>query len=151
MALYASRAGNGPKNSGVPRGTETILIVEPDPETRVLAVFMLSRLGYRVLEARNAMDAVKIYSAERDSIDMLFVETLMSKVNGHELAEMLTRENARLRVLFLSDADYTRLTRSVAQKRGLHFMTRPFTMRMLAGRVREVLDTPMAHAMTATH
>lgn len=124
-------------------------MVEPDPETRALAVFMLSRLGYRVLEARTAMDAFKIFAAESDGIDLLFTETLMSKVNGHELAQMLTRERPDMRVLFLSDAGYERLTRSVAQQRGLHFLRRPFTMRVLAARVREALDVPIASAAGA--
>jgi len=132
-----------------PRGTETILIVEPDPETRALAVFMLTRLGYRVLEARNAIDAVKLFSQQTAGIHLLFTETLMSKVNGHELAQMLTRDNPGLRVLFLSDTGYERLTRSVAQKRGLHFLCRPFTMRMLSGKVREVLDTPVGKIAAA--
>jgi two-component system cell cycle sensor histidine kinase/response regulator CckA len=131
-------------SSATPRGTETILMVEPDPETHALAVFMLSRLGYRVLEARTAMDALKIFAAENSAIDLLFTETLMSKVNGHELAQMLTRELPDLRVLFLSDAGYERLTRTVAQQRGLHFLRRPFTMRVLARKVREALDVPIA-------
>ncbi|HKE21326.1 MAG TPA: response regulator [Bryobacteraceae bacterium] len=139
MALTAS--------STVPRGDETILMVEPDPETRALAVFMLSRLGYRVLEARNAVDAVKLYSAQTERVDLLFTETLMSKVNGHELAQILTRETPQLRVLYLSDTGYERLTRKVAQQKGLHFLSRPFTMRMLAAKVREVLDVPMARAV----
>jgi DNA-binding response OmpR family regulator len=133
-------------SSATPRGTETILIVEPDPETRVLGVFMLSRLGYRVLEARQAMDAVKLCAELNEPVDLLFTEALMSKINGHELAEMLTRDNPALRVLFLSDAGYERLTRRVAQQRGIHFLRRPFTMRMLAAKVREVLDVPMARA-----
>src|SRR5215469_11636229 len=106
MAITAS--------STVPRGDETILMVEPDPETRALAVFMLSRLGYRVLEARNAVEAVKLYSAQTERVDLLFTETLMSKVNGHELAQILTRETPQLRVLYLSDTGYERLTRKVA-------------------------------------
>lgn len=136
-------------SQAVARGTETILVVEPDPETRALAVFMLSRLGYRVLEARNAIDAVNLYSQQTERIDLLFTETLMTKVNGHELAQMLTRERSDLRVLFLADSDYQRLTRNVAQKRGLHFLCRPFTMRMLAAKVREVLDVPAARALGA--
>jgi DNA-binding NtrC family response regulator len=138
MALNASYA--------TARGVETVLMVEPDPETRALAVFMLSRLGYRVLEARNAIDAVKLCSEQTDRIDLLFTEALMSKVNGHELAQMLTRGAPELRVLFLSDAGYERLTRNVAHKKGLHFLRRPFTMRILAAKVREALDVPMAHA-----
>ncbi len=130
--------------STTPRGSETILLVEPDPETHALAVFMLSRLGYRVLEARNAVDAVNLYAQWPESIDLLFTETLMSKVNGHELAQMLTRGHPELRVLFLADAGYQRLTRDVAQRKGLHFLRRPFTMRQLAAKVREVLDIPVA-------
>jgi two-component system, cell cycle sensor histidine kinase and response regulator CckA len=139
-----------PASTATPRGTETILMVQPDPETRALAVFMLSRLGYRVLEARNAMEAVKVYAEWPEEIDLLFTETLMSRVNGHELAQMLTRDHPELRVLFLADAGYQRLTRDVAQRKGLHFLRRPFTMRLLAAKVREVLDVPMTKALGAT-
>lgn len=145
--IYSNMARNA--TCPTPRGSETILIVEPDPETRALAVFMLSRLGYRVLEARTAMDALKIFATEGGSVDLLFTETLMSKVNGHELAQMLNQKRPELRVLFLSDAGYERLTRSVAQKRGLHFLRRPFTMRVLAEKVREVLDVPVAKTVGA--
>jgi DNA-binding NtrC family response regulator len=141
MALQASTA--------TPRGSETILVVEPDPETRALAVFMLSRLGYSVLEARNAIEAAKLFNDGTPAIDLLFTETLMSRVNGHELAQMLTRDHPGLRVLFLSDAGYERLARTVAHQKGLHFLRRPFTMRMLAGKVREVLDAPRAMAVSA--
>jgi two-component system, cell cycle sensor histidine kinase and response regulator CckA len=139
-----------PASTATPRGTETILMVQPDPETRALAVFMLSRLGYRVLEARNAMEAVKVYAEWPEEIDLLFTETLMSRVNGHELAQMLTRDHPELRVLFLADVGYQRLTRDVAQRKGLHFLRRPFTMRLLAAKVREVLDVPMTKALGAS-
>ena len=132
------------------RGTETILVVEPDPETRVLAVFMLSRLGYRVIEARNADDALKLYKAEAGAIDLLFTETLMSKINGHELAQRLAREDPELRVLFLADTSYERLTRSVARQKGLHFLCRPFTMHLLAAKTREVLDVRQPKVMSAS-
>jgi two-component system, cell cycle sensor histidine kinase and response regulator CckA len=140
MALQASTA--------TPRGSETILVVEPDPETRALAVFMLSRLGYSILEARNAIEAAKLFN-DGPAVDLLFTETLMSRVNGHELAQMLTRDNPGLRVLYLSDAGYERLARTVAHQKGLHFLRRPFTMRMLAAKVREVLDAPRAMAVGA--
>lgn len=125
-------------------------MVQPDPETRALAVFMLSRLGYRVLEARNAIEAAKVYAESPEDIHLLFTETLMSKVNGHELAQMLTRDHPELRVLFLADADYQRLTRDVAHQKGLHFLRRPFTMRLLAEKVRDVLDVPVTRAIGAT-
>src|SRR5512142_1813275 len=96
-----------------PRGSEKILLVEPEPETRKLAAFMLSKVGYQVLEARNALEACKIYEEHGPSVDLLLTEAPMSKINGHELAQMLSARDPSLRVLFLSDSDYVQLARRV--------------------------------------
>jgi DNA-binding response OmpR family regulator len=125
-----------------PCGDETILLVEPEPETRKLAAFMLEKIGYRVLEARNAAEACKLFQEYGISIDLLLTEAPMSKINGHELARMLTAESPELRVLFLADTDYERLARRAAGERGIMFLHRPFTMRLLANKVRQVLDAP---------
>ena len=130
--------------NSVPRGNEVVLLVEPEPETRKLAAFMLSKQGYEILEARNALDALKVYDEHHGAVDLLLTEAAMPRVNGHELAELLTRQNPALRVLYLADAHYERLTRRIAANKGLAFLQRPFTMGMLAGKVRQVLDTPAA-------
>ncbi len=70
----------------------------------------------------------------------------MSRVNGHELAQILTRQNPGLRVLYLSDAAYERLARRAANEKGLMFLQRPFTMRSLSAKVRQALDAPMVRA-----
>lgn len=125
-----------------PRGTETILLVEPEPETRKLAAFMLEKQGYRILEAHNSIEAIHLYEEYGPAVDLLFTEALMSKVNGHELAQLLLARDPGLKVLYLSDLDYARLTRRIAVQKGLIFLSRPFTMRALAGKVRQVLDAP---------
>lgn len=132
-----------------PRGTETILVVEPEPDIRKLAVFMLSRQGYCVLEARNAMEAVKLFQESDGPVDLLLTEAAMSRVNGHELSQMLGAQNPDLRTLFLSDPGYERLARRIAAQKGLNFLPRPFTMRSLAGKVRQVLDAPQARYLAA--
>jgi DNA-binding response OmpR family regulator len=131
-----------PKDQPVPRGTETVLLVEPEPETRVLAAFMLGKQGYQVLEAHNAMEAMKIYDEHEGTVDLLLAEALMSRVNGHELADMLHRRNPALKLLFLADPDYVRLVSRVAAQKGLSFLPRPFTMGSLAAKIRAVLDAP---------
>jgi CheY-like chemotaxis protein len=123
--------------------------VEPEPETRKLAAFMLSRQGYQVLEAQHAVEAIKLYEEHGPAVDLLFTEAVMSRVNGHELAQMLLTRNPRLRVLYLSDADYERLARRIAIRKGLMFLQRPFTMRVLASRVRQALDAPRLQAAPA--
>ncbi len=135
-----------PPQEPAPGGAETILLVEPEPETRKLALFMLSKLGYTVIEARNAEDALKAWEEQGFGISLLVTEAPMSRINGHELAQMLTRQNPALRVLYLSDADYERLARRAAGEKGLMFLQRPFTMQSLSGKVRQALDKPIARA-----
>ena len=131
----------GPKESGtIPRGNETVLLVEPDPETRKLAAFMLGKQGYQVLEARDGAEAYELYEQHGSAVDLLLTEAVMSRVNGHELARMLEVKDPRLRIVFISDSEYARITRRVAARKKLVFLQRPFTMRVLAEKIREVLD-----------
>jgi two-component system, cell cycle sensor histidine kinase and response regulator CckA len=132
-----------------PRGSETVLLVEPEPETRTLAVFMLSKQGYRVLEARDAPEATRLYEEHGSTIDLLFTEALMPRGNGPELAQALAARNPRLKVLYLSDRQYARISARLASPRGSAFLPRPFTMGILAAKVREVLDRPQLHVLTA--
>lgn len=131
-----------PISDAVPRGVETVLLVEPEAEIRALAAFMLTRQGYQVLEAHNAMEALKIYDEHGGAVDLLLVEALMNRVNGHELADMLHVKDPGLRVIFLADPDYVRLVSRIAAQKGLKFVPRRFTMGVLATKVREVLDAP---------
>jgi two-component system, cell cycle sensor histidine kinase and response regulator CckA len=127
----------------------TILLVSPDPEMRASAAVMLGRLGYRVFEARHAMEAQCVFDNCDGAIDLLVTEALMSRVNGHALADSLRARNADLRVLFLSDASYERIARRVAARKRLPFLVRPFTATQLANKVREALDGPGARVEKA--
>src|ERR1051325_4532946 len=130
-------------------GNETVLLVEPDPETRALASFMLRRLGYSVVEARQANDAIDAFEQQGGSVDLLLAEATMSRTSGHDLAGVLRQHNPALRVLFLADAQSERLARRVASDKKLLFLVRPFTMAQLAPKVREALDAPgLRAAMT---
>ena len=131
------------KTQTYPRGTETVLLVEPEPATRTLAAFMLRKQGYLVLEAHNAVEALKIYDEYQGAVDLLLAEALMSRVNGHELADMLRVKDSALRLLFLADVDYVRVASRAAAQKGLSFVPRPFTMAVLARKIREVLDAPV--------
>jgi len=101
---------------------------------------MLNRLGYRVLEARSSADAIRVYEEQTEPVTLLLAEALMSRGNGHDLAQRLQEKDPGLKVLFLADSDYRKLTRKVAQQRGLLFLQRPFTMSILAATIRQALD-----------
>ena len=123
----------------VPRGSETILLVEPDPETRKLAAFMLSKQGYTVLEARNAAEAFQHYQQQGKQVDLLLTEVFRSEVNGPELARVLEAKAPGLPVVYISDTANRRFTRRI-ETRTKRVLLRPFTMRLLADKVRQVLD-----------
>src|SRR5713226_5252807 len=91
--------------SNSPRGSEMILLVDADPETRKLAAFMLGKQGYTVLEARNRVEALALFNPQAQGVELLLVELLLleAKGRGWELAEELKQSQPRARVLFMCD------------------------------------------------
>lgn len=127
-------------------GAETVLLVDADPETRKLGAFMLQKRGYQVLEARSTPDALAVYESSGGEIDLLLTEIRMPKITGPDLAARLLDMQPGLRVLLMSHGDYKRVARQMEIKPAHGFLQKPFTMRALAGKVREVLDAPRARA-----
>jgi len=130
----------------VPRGSETVLLVEADPETRKLAAFMLQKRGYTVVEARSAADALQLYESGLAHADLLLTEVLMPKMSGANLAMRLREMDPQLRVLYMSYAA-DRIVRDLAINLEVGFLRKPFTMGLLAGKVRLALDAPLARAI----
>ena len=129
----------------VPQGSETVLLVEVDPQTRKLAAFMLQKRGYTVLEARSTAEALQLYETGARA-DLLLTEVLMPKMSGTDLAARLRELEPELRVLFMShSAD--RIVRDAGIDREHGFLRKPFTMGALSGKVRQALDVPRARAL----
>lgn len=123
--------GRAPKRD--PR--ETILLVEDEPAVRQLFAQALSRAGYRVYEARNGQEAVKVFDQHGDSIDLLLTDLRMPYMGGAELAQQLRARRVTLKLLCISgypgamDGDITH-----------DFLAKPFSRDDLLNKVREVLD-----------
>lgn len=132
-----------PAEAAFPRGSETVLIVDPDPEARKLAAFMLGKQGYHILEARTAADAVRLFDANQSGIDLLLTEIRIPLMNGRDLAGRLTAARPELRVLYMCAA-------RTAVDNGRAMLPKPFTMRELAGKTRQVLDAPRIMTAGAT-
>ena len=127
-----------------PRGSETILLVEANPETRKLAAFMLAKQGYTVLEACNRVEAFALFDRWAGEVELLLLE---AKGRGWELAEELNQYQPHVRVLFMCGGS-ARGAQFVIEQ-GLPFLRKPFTMCEIAGKVREVLDSRIEKTMTA--
>jgi CheY-like chemotaxis protein len=124
----------------VPRGKETVLLVEDEPAIRSLLADALRQLGYHVLEAKHGIEALLIGSQHDGPIDLLLTDVAMPQMSGRNLAEQFVKVRPGLKVLYMSAyTDDAVILRGVVQS-GAAFLQKPFTMEALARRVREVLD-----------
>jgi CheY-like chemotaxis protein len=124
----------------LPRGTETLLLVEDEDGVRALAQITLRNCGYTLLEAANGREALDRAAGHAGPIHLLVTDVVMPHLGGRELAEQLRAARPGLLVLYLSG--YTNdevLHRGVAVADEA-FLQKPYTPSTLAAKVREVLD-----------
>jgi two-component system cell cycle sensor histidine kinase/response regulator CckA len=121
-------------------GTETLLLVEDEITVRSSVRRLLQWHGYRVLEARNGAEALRVYENNTPGIDLVLTDLVMPEMGGQELVEQLRVHNPDLKVVFMSGYAEKTLTSNGALPPGTGFVDKPFTVEILMRRVREVLD-----------
>ena len=128
--------------ANLPRGTETILLVEDDPALREMASMLLGRLGYSVIEAPSGMNALAIVEQQsRPSIDLLFTDVIMPELNGKQLSERILEFYPETRVLFTSAYTGNAIVHHGRLDPGVELITKPFSYAELAAKIRTVLET----------
>ena len=130
---------------GLPRGTETILLVEDDPALREMAVTLLRRLGYTVLAAANGVEALSVkHQRSTGHIDLLFTDVVMPHMSGKELADRVRALYPLTKILFTSAYTENAIVHQGVLDKGVALLQKPFTPSALAHKLREVLDQPGA-------
>jgi PAS domain S-box-containing protein len=122
-------------------GGETILLVEDDEEVRQVALRILRKNGYRVLEASNGADALKVAEAQESPVDLVVTDIVMPEMGGSELAERIREKQPDARILFTSGYTEDAAMRQSFLQAGESFIEKPFTPASLSRRTREVLDS----------
>jgi len=120
---------------------ETILVVEDGDAVRNLVCRMLVQNGYRVLEACDGRDALRLCETHPDSIELVLTDLVMPHMAGSELAERLRRARPALRILVMSGYTDEPLMQRLGRE-SLAFLAKPFTSVDLVEKVRQVLDSP---------
>jgi CheY-like chemotaxis protein len=116
---------------------ETILLVEDEPAVRQLFAQALARAGYKVHEARNGQEALKVFELHGDKVDLLLTDMRMPFMGGGELARQLRTQRGSLKLLCISGyAGGNELEFSD------DFLAKPFSREQLLAKVREILDRP---------
>lgn len=120
-------------------GSETILLV--DDEDRILKVGtkVLEKLGYRVLEATNGVEALKLYKEQMDQIDLVILDLMMPQMGGAETFDRLKEINPDVKVLLSTGYSLEGLAEDLLASGCDAFIQKPFGMQAMAEKIREVL------------
>jgi signal transduction histidine kinase/ActR/RegA family two-component response regulator len=146
--IYISRLAKMPEQKPEPPaltairgGNETILLVEDDVFLRASVNTILSRLGYRVLEAVNGVEALEVWKQHRDEIHLVLTDMLMpGGINGKELGEQLLQQDPKLKVIYVSGYSADIVGKDFSLEEGVNFLAKPFAANKLAQIVRNCLD-----------
>jgi signal transduction histidine kinase len=122
------------------KAAETVLAVEDNDAVRHYARAALEDLGYQVVEARNADEALRLIEAGTH-IDLLFTDVVLgSGLNGRELASKITQQFAGLPVLFTTGYTRNAIVHHGRLDPGVHLLDKPYTQQELGRKIRELLD-----------
>jgi DNA-binding response OmpR family regulator len=123
-----------------PPATETVLIVEDEAAIRMLVRMALERCGYRVLTAESGTDALEVADRHQGDIHLLITDVMIPDMNGPDIATELAASRPNLNTLFMSGYMDDALTDHGRRAGHVDFIEKPFSPRVLAQRVREILD-----------
>jgi len=133
--LVAEKASSGPTP-----GTETVLFVEDEESVRELVRDYLGRSGYRVLHAADGIQALETAGAHKGPIHILVTDVVMPRLSGRELVTRLSAARPDLKVLYISGYTDDSIFRHGVLEGGVAFLQKPFNLKDLAQKIREVLD-----------
>ena len=148
VKLYLPRTRRQPKavaekrvdDNKMPRGKETILVVEDDDEVREFVVGTLGDLGYRVVEAGYGVEALEKLG-EIEKLDLLLTDVVLpGGLNGRQIAEEMIRQRPGLKVLYTSGYSANAIIHHGKLDADVDFLAKPYKRRDLARKVRLILD-----------
>ncbi|MDO8805903.1 MAG: response regulator [Elusimicrobiota bacterium] len=135
------------KDQGVVlKGTETVLLVEDEDNLRRLGERLLRMSGYKVIVAANGKEALEAVERHGKPVDLLLTNIVMSGMSGRELALELARRKLAHRTLYMSGYTDDAIVQHGVLEPGIAFIYKPFTIKALSLRLREVLDGPANQA-----
>jgi CheY-like chemotaxis protein len=129
------------------RGTETVLLVEDEDQVRIVAREILTRNGYKVLDARNAGEALLLCEQHAGTIHLLLSDVVMPQMSGPALAKRLAVVRPDMRILCMSGYTDDSIARHGVLEARFTFLQKPITPETLMRKVREVLDAPRSPAV----
>ena len=123
-----------------PRGSETVLVVEDEAIVRDLACEMLRMLGYNTLMAGDPQEALELCHRHGGAIDLVLTDVVLPKMDGKTLFNEISSFMPNAKVIFMSGYTDNAIGRHGVLEHGVQFLPKPFSVDLLASKIREVLD-----------
>lgn len=124
----------------LPRGTETILLVDDEESLTTVGKRILEKFGYEVITAHNGVEALEFYSTHKDEIDLVLLDMTMPKMDGSRLLRELVRVNPQVKAIMYSGYSHPSAVGELLQSGSRRFLQKPYRPEDLVRTIREVLD-----------
>jgi two-component system, cell cycle sensor histidine kinase and response regulator CckA len=141
-APVPARPKGGTPATDVPRGDETVLLVEDNDSVRSLICQIMTAKGYRVIEAVDGADGVDKFRAHQDEIALVILDVIMPRKNGGDAYDEMRAIRGDLRTIFISGYSGNIIDRQRVLEDGGNFLMKPILPEKLLSLVRDVLDKP---------
>lgn len=143
-ASPASPESHEEKPGGDLTGGATVLLVEDETPVRIFAARALRNKGYQVLEADSGETALEVFAEHDGAIDLIITDVMMPGINGPKMITLLGEQFAErmraIKVVFISGYAEDAFVDTYGTERSFHFLPKPFTLKQLASKVKEVLE-----------
>ncbi|MCG6905586.1 MAG: PAS domain S-box protein [Desulfobacteraceae bacterium] len=146
LPAHQPGAGAAPaaRSERAPGGAETVLLVDDEAMITEVGRAMLEKMGYSVLTAGSGVEALEVFGRQRDRIRLVVLDMIMPEMSGGETFDRLREISPRVKVLLSSGYSLDERALGILQRGCSGFIQKPFDMKRLGAKVREILDTACA-------
>ncbi len=120
------------------KNSQTVLVVDDEPEVRKLVAAMLVRNGYKVISADTGENAIRLFRNNPDT-ELLLTDVVAPGMSGPMIADEIAALKPGIKVLFMSGYDGTQVVQRYVIEKGYSLLVKPFTVEQLERKVRGVL------------
>lgn len=138
-----------PVRPKIPRGTETIMLVDDEKEILNVTMAIFEAFGYKVFGASDGVEAIEKYRANSSEIAAVILDLIMPGIDGEEVFHEIKKINPGARVILASGYNVNDRIQRMLREGCMAFVQKPYDVRVLSIKLREVLDG-LTHKKTST-
>jgi two-component system cell cycle sensor histidine kinase/response regulator CckA len=125
-------------------GAGTVMLVEDEDPVRIFGARALRNKGYNVIEARSGEAALELMGETAEKIDLIITDVVMPRMDGPGLVREVRETHPNMKVIFISGYTEDSFRQRLDSDSNIHFLPKPFSLKQLATKVKEVIDGELA-------